>query len=204
LKSCGCGAHIQIPDFRRPRPGRVVGQVAAILFTMAVSEHLLAESPVGGLDEYQVKAAFLYNFAKFVEWPSGTFVGSKDPITICVYGHDPFGHALEQATAGRAIAGRSLAIRHIASVQEIAGCQILFMGTTESKRVVSILLDIHAPGILTIEESDASGADGEVINLRLEGEKVRFDINVEAADRAKLRISSRLLGLAHIIDARPR
>jgi hypothetical protein len=204
LKPCGCRAHIETPRFRRLRLGRAIGQVAALLAAMTVSEHLVGESPVGGLDEYHVKAAFLYNFAKFVEWPSGTFVNAKDPITICVYGHDPFGHSLEQAIAGRAIASRSLAIRNIASVQQIAGCQILFIGTTEAKRVVSILLDIHAPGILTIEESDASGADGEVINLRLEGDKVRFDINVEAADRAKLRISSHLLGLAHIVEARPR
>jgi hypothetical protein len=150
-------------------------------------------------DEYVVKAAFLYNFTKFVEWPASSFQSAGDPIAICVLGQDPFGHSLQDIVASRAIEGRPLVVRHVSGVNQGAGCHVLFVGSAENKRSSPILAELKTPGILTIGESDASAADGVVINFKLDGGKVRFDINVEAAERQKLRISSRLLSLAHIV-----
>jgi hypothetical protein len=184
----------------RHRPGWVIGRTAAFSFVVALGSCLIGASPEEALDEYQVKAAFLYNFAKFVQWPAGTFLSPNEPMAICVLGEDPFGHSLEDTVAGRAIEGRSLIVRHVSSIKLVAGCHVLFISSAEKRRSPPMLSDLGAPGILTIGESDAAAAGGAIINFRLEGGKVRFDINVEAAERQKLRISSRLLSLAHIVE----
>jgi len=105
----------------RLRRGRVVGRAAAVGLVMALGNCLTAGWSEQPFDEYQVKAAFLYNFVRFVEWPSEAFQSSNEPIAICVLGQDPFGRSLEDTVAGRTIEGRSLAIRHISSVKQVAG-----------------------------------------------------------------------------------
>lgn len=195
---------MEILDLGRCGIPRVVGCTAALLVLVSLGEPLAGGSPEDGLDEYQVKAAFLYNFAKFVEWPAGTFPTSKEPLAICVLGQNPFGHSLEDAVTGKAVEGRPLIIRYITNVKQITACQMLFIASAEGKRATPIIGAINTQGVLTIEDSDTDGTAGEVINLRLARGKVRFDINVEAAERAKLRISSRLLALARIIGPAPR
>jgi hypothetical protein len=176
------------------------GRAGAFGLVMALGNCLAAGSPEAPLDEYQVKAAFLYNFAKFVQWPTGTFQSPGDALAICILGEDPFGRSLADIVAGRTIEGRPLVVRHIASVKEGAACQILFVGSSENKRAAPPFADVKWPGVLTIGESNTPSADGAIINFRLDSGKVRFDINVEAAEREKLRISSRLLSLAHITE----
>jgi hypothetical protein len=185
---------------RRSRSHSALG-IAALGLLVTLENCFAADSPQDPADEYQVKAAFLYNFAKFVEWPPEAFKKSDEPITICILGLDPFGHSLEKTLAGRSVDGRSLAVSHISNVKQAAGCQMLFIGAAEDKRSPPILDGIVTPGVLTIGESDTSGADGVIINMRLDSGKVRFDINLAAADREKLKISSRLLSLAHIVGA---
>lgn len=152
-------------------------------------------------DEYQVKAAFVYNFAKFVQWPPDAWQSPAEPIAICILGPDPFGHWLEDTVVGKSIEGRTLSTRHISAIKQAVGCHILFVASAESKRAPSLLAELKTPGILTIGDSDGSGAEGVVINFKLDGGKVRFDINVDAAEREKLRISPRLLSLAHIVES---
>jgi hypothetical protein len=195
---------MEILDLGRCGLARTMGCIAALSVVIALGDPLTAGPSEDGLDEYQVKAAFLYNFAKFVVWPAGTFSTSREPLVICILGQNPFGHSLEEAVAGKAIDGRALIIRSIVNVKQIVACQVLFVASTESKRSMPIIGAISPPGVLTIEDSDAFGTEGEVINLRLDEGKVRFDINVQAAERAKLKISSRLLALAHIIGPAPR
>jgi hypothetical protein len=184
----------------RQRPGWVFGRIAAFGFVVALGSCLIGASPEEALDEYQVKAAFLYNFAKFVQWPAGTFLSPNEPMAICVLGQDPFGHSLEDTVEGRAIEGRPLIVRHVASIKLAAECHVLFISSAENRRSPPMLSDLRASGILTVGESNAPAADGPIINFRVEGGKVRFDINVDAAERQKLRISSRLLSLAHIVE----
>jgi hypothetical protein len=159
----------------------------------------LAVAQAQSADEYQVKAAFLYNFAKFVEWPAHAFKSPEDPVVICVMGRSPFGPLLEQAVSGKQIEGRPLAVREIAEIREAVACQILFVAAGEKKRVPAILDQIKTGAVLTVGETQNFAAAGGVINFKLEDGKVRIEVNVYAAERAKLRISSKLLSLAKIV-----
>jgi YfiR/HmsC-like len=157
---------------------------------------LIAASPVRPPDEYQVKAAFLYNFAKFVEWPSEAFESPGQSLVICVLGEDPFGHALEDAVSGRKVDGRAFAIRRISDGRQAHGCRILFVSSSEPRRALSALATLNETGLLTVGESDSATSAGMIVNFILEEGKVHFAINEAAAEREKLRLSSRLLSLA--------
>jgi hypothetical protein len=151
------------------------------------------------IDEYSVKAAFLYNFAKFVDWPAQTYKTSSDPISVCVLGENPFGGALEESVAGKSIEGRGLTVRSVRDTVHANGCQILFIGSSEKKRWRSILEELRPCGVLTVGETEEFIASGGVISFKLDGGRVRFQINVVAAEKGKLRISSKLLSLAEVV-----
>lgn len=156
-------------------------------------------APAQVLDEYQVKAAFLYNFAKFVEWPPEAFRTPKDPILVCVLGRNPFGNALEDAIRGKSIAGRTFAYRHVSDAESASACQILFVGWEESKHFRALLESLKPMGILTVGEAQGFAAGGGVINFKLDEGRVRFEINVDAAEHEQLHISAKLLSLAQIV-----
>jgi hypothetical protein len=156
-------------------------------------------APAQMLDEYQVKAAFLYNFAKFVEWPPEAFKTPKDPILVCVLGRNPFGNALEDAIRGKSIEGRAFAYRHVSDAESANACQILFVGWEESKHFRALLESLKPMGILTVGEAQGFAADGGVINFKLDEGRVRFEINVDAAEHEQLHISAKLLSLAQIV-----
>jgi hypothetical protein len=146
--------------------------------------------------EYQVKGAFLYNFAKFVEWPTSAFQSPTQPIALCILGRDPFGHWLKEIIEGRSVDGRALVLRHISNASEAGSCHMLFAGSLEPKRTWTALSAIRIPALLTIGDCATASEGGAIINFTLEGDHVRFEVNNEAAERGKLRISSRLLSLA--------
>ncbi len=150
-------------------------------------------------DEYRVKAAFLYNFVKFVEWPPQTFKSPSEAIVIGVLGKDPFGGALLAATAGKAFEGRSFQVREVGDAQQAAACQILFVSSSERKRFGLLFSQMGGHGVLTVGETDNFTAEGGVVNLKIEGGTVRLQINIEAAKREQLHISAKLLSLAEII-----
>ena len=153
------------------------------------------------LDEYQVKAAFLYNFAKFVEWPPEAFKTPKDPILVCVLGHNPFGNALEDAIRGKSIEGRTFAYRHVSDAESASACQILFVGWEESKHFRALLESLKPMGILTVGEAQGFATGGGVINFKLDEGRVRFEINLDAAEHEQLHISAKLLSLAQIVKS---
>jgi hypothetical protein len=150
-------------------------------------------------EEYRVKAAFLFNFAKFVEWPAQAFRTSTDPIAICVVGQNLFGSALNDAVSGKTVDGRTFLIRQISGDQTASGCQILFISSSERKRFHAILGEIKTAGVLTVGETDDFAVEGGIINFKIEDGRVCFQVNVDAADQARLRISSKLLSLAQIV-----
>jgi hypothetical protein len=161
----------------------------------------IAETRGQARDEYQVKAAFLYNFARFVEWPAEVFTGPADPIVTCILGKDPFGHWLKEAINGRSIEGRALTLRHIAGAAEAASCQILFVGSSEPKRVWAGLASVRR--VLTVGECGDASEGGAIVNFVIEDGKVRFEINTDAAELGKVRISSRLLSLTRLTRRSP-
>jgi len=151
------------------------------------------------VDEYQVKAAFIYNFAKFVEWPPHAFKSAADPIVVCVLGQNPFGNMLDAAVSGKAVEGRTFLVRQLSGEQSSAGCQILFVSSSERKHLHAILGEIKTGGVLTVGETDTFASEGGVINFKIEDGRVRFQVNVDAAEQARLRISAKLLSLAQIV-----
>jgi hypothetical protein len=156
------------------------------------------------VDEYQVKAAFVYNFAKFVEWPAGAFKNPGDPIVICVLGRSPFGQSLDQAIQGKQIDGRNLVIREVAEVRECAGCQLLFIAASAKKHLPAVLEFLKTGSVLTVGETANFATAGGIVNFKLDAGKVGLEINVRAAERARLRISAKLLSLARIVkDDKP-
>jgi len=162
-----------------------------------------ALAPGSPFDEYQVKAAFLYNFAKFVEWPLGTFANSSDPIVICIVGQNPFGSTLEDMVQGKKIGDRFFAVRRLPDTQQAGKCQILFIGAGEWKRTRALLDSVKGAAILTVGETDDFTALGGVVSFKLDGPRVRLQIAPEAGERGRLRISSKLLSLAEIVKRQP-
>jgi hypothetical protein len=170
------------------------------IFTTAIIAMLLAaRAPAQEVEEYQVKAAFLYNFAKFVEWPAQAFKTPQDPIAVCVLGHNPFGSALEDVMRGKSIEGRAFAFRKVTGLEEASSCQILFISSSEGKHFHSLYGNANPARILTVGEAQGFASAGGVINFKLDGGHVRFEINVSAAEHAQLQISSKLLSLAQIV-----
>ena len=143
--------------------------------------------------EYDVKAAILYNLLKFVEWPADAFAAANTPVAICVLGADPFGALLDDSVRGHQVGGRGIVVRRLTEVAP--GCHVLFISLSETRRLSMILDRLRTMSVLTVGEQEQFVDGGGIIELRTE-DRVRFAINVEAADRARLRLSARLLMLA--------
>jgi hypothetical protein len=161
---------------------------------------LVGGRPVQGqgsaASEYEVKAAFLYHFSQFVDWPEGTFKEANSPIVYCTLGEDPFHGALEASLSGKAVGERALRVQHFKQIEEIRGCQILFIGEGKQKRAASLATQLQGNPVLTVGESEHFIQEGGMIGFLFEENKIRFEVNLEAAEHAKLKLSSRLLGLA--------
>ena len=155
-----------------------------------------AKSPAS--QEYQVKAGFLFNFAKFIEWPADAFKDANNFLIIGIIGRDPFGDALD-VLEQKSIADRKILIRRFASVEDLQRCHILFISNSEKENLPNIFKAIRKWHILTVGEMKGFPQSGGMINFILVDNKIQFEINVDAAQRANLRISSQLLKLARIV-----
>jgi hypothetical protein len=151
-------------------------------------------APAQTAEEYAVKAVFLYNFAKFVDWPPAAFP-DPESLKICVLGDDPFGGSLQEV-AGEQVGSHKLKVTQTDSPSKPAGCQILFISRSEREHISQILAAVKGSPVLTVGDTKGFADDGVIINFILEGSKVRFEINTESADKAGIRISSKLLQLA--------
>jgi hypothetical protein len=150
-------------------------------------------------NEYQIKAAFLLNFAKYVKWPERVFPGTSSPIRIAVLGPDPFGKVLDDTLRGKTVGARKIEVRRFKTAQDIAECQILFVSTAESARLSKVLEQCQGKAVLVVGDCDKFAAHGGAIGLYIEDSKVRFEINPEAVKRSELEISSQLMKLARIV-----
>lgn len=148
--------------------------------------------------EYEVKAAFLYNFAKFVEWPAKPLADTSATIIIGVLGEDPFGGALE-TIKGKTIEGRQVVTKRFKTVRDLEFSHILFISSSEKEHLAEIMKTLKGMNVLTVGETERFVEVGGIINLYIESNKVRFEINVDNAERAGLRLSSRLLNVAKVV-----
>jgi YfiR/HmsC-like len=149
--------------------------------------------------EYQVKAAYLFNFAKFVEWPAGTFRTPNSPLVICVLGSNPFGSELEGSIAGKTVGGRRLEISHLPRDVDARSCQIVFIADSERAQIREILQRLTGTNALTVGDTSGFTDDGGMINFVWEDDRVRFEANVDAAEHAHLKLSARLLTVAKLV-----
>lgn len=173
-------------------------RLLASLVAFAASPRAGAESPAA-LTEYQVEAAFLYNFAKYVSWPTRAFAAATDPILIGILGDDPFGDDLVRAvTREKPVQGRSFRVVHARNAADLVRCHLVFISRSEDSRLAQHLASLRRAGspALTVGESPAFLAAGGAIRFVVEDKKVRFEINARAAEAAGISISSKLLSLA--------
>ncbi len=163
--------------------------IAAVL----IFSHAHAQHPKPS--EYEVKAAFIYNFAKFVEWPADI----DKTVTLCILGDSPFGAAIE-AIHGKPVGEKNMAVTRVKSDQQLKDCQILFISNSEKTRISQVLKNIGNSNVLTIGDTEGFGHQGVIINFYIEQDKVRFEINLESSIRANLKISSKLIKLGKLIE----
>src|SRR5271168_3927102 len=160
---------------------------------------LVAVAQAQSASEYQVKAAFLFNFARFVEWPSDAFLGADSPLQICILGQDPFGRDFEQMIEDKTVSGHRIEIAHPEGVPQARACQILFISTSEKAHLPSILQGLKGASVLIVGDTPGFAALGGAINFVLDDSRVRFEINLKAAELAHLKISARLLTVAKVV-----
>ena len=174
--------------------GLLVSAVSLCLVTGAAQE----KSP----SEYEVKAAYLLNFAKFAEWPADAFAGEAAPIIVGILGHDPFGELLDRTLANQKIGKRGLEIRRGARLQDLGTCHLLFVSESETERVEQAIAGARTQGVLTVSEFASFASLGGAIGFYVEEKRVRFEVNLRAAEKNGIRLSSKLLKLARIVKDR--
>lgn len=185
------------------RAARTLGAcAAAVLISASAVSPSQAQSEVQA-SEYRVKAAFLYKFGGYIEWPGGAFVRADSPVTIGVMGAEGLADELVQIVAGRNLNGRPVSVRRLRAGDSIAGLHVLFIGRAEGGRLAEILAAAKGQPLLTVTESAQALELGSVINFVMVDDKVRFDVALVPADLGSLKISARLLSVARKVVSRP-
>jgi hypothetical protein len=170
-----------------------------VLSAWLLSGGLSAQPEAPG--EYQLKAVFLFNFAQFVEWPPQAFADAQTPLVIGVLGRDPFGAYLDETVRGERVNNRSLVVQRYGRVEDIDTCHILFISRSEGDRLEEILARLRGRSILTVADAEGFALPGVMIGLVTVENKIRLRINLEGAQAASLRISSKLLRAAEIVSS---
>ncbi len=173
--------------------------VLAFLFAVTQCAALADTAPS---KEYGLKAAFLFNFAGFVEWPARAFAAPDAPLEVAVLGDDPFHGVLEETVRGEKVAGHAFTVRHYHAVAEIQNCHILFISAAEADNIDAVLATLKGRAILTVSDAKDFAARGGMIQFVTENNRIRLRINLEAAKAAQLVLSSKLLRPAEIIQGK--
>jgi YfiR/HmsC-like len=201
--------HGSVPDqdvphcfgFRRHLP-LWLRPIVAIAVSIPLCTPVLQAQPPK-VSEYQVKATYLYNFARFVQWPENSDAVKGDSFSICVLGRDPFGRTLDSILAGETLDGKPLAAKRISTPRDAGDCRILFISSTEQDHLKEILDALDESSILTVSDMPEFSRRGGMIQFVLEGDRVRFEINLTKAETAKLILSSELLKVATSVRRGP-
>ena len=194
---------------RRLYPGRKARRTPAfrVRLTTLVLAWALAGFPCSWAQrpkpsDYQVKAAYLYNFGRFIEWPR-VVTAKSGPFTVCVLGQDPFGSTLDATMAGETIAGRNVVAKRSSTPEESVNCEILFLSAAEAGRLNKIMEDLDKAAVLTVSDMPQFAQRGGMIQFVLEGNRVRFEVNLTATQHAGLTLSSDLLKVATAVRKNP-
>jgi hypothetical protein len=193
--------HSIIPHHRTASGYRAWGFVLAVVWIALVRA---APGNAVRLPEYRLKAVFLFNFAKFVEWPGADSVESaaghsSQVLSIGILGEDPFGDAFD-AIEGQWVGGRRLEIKRADRLRDLEACQILFVPSAEEKRLERVAIHFQGRNALLVGETQGFALRGGMINFYYQGNKIRFEVNVDAIEETDLKISAKLLKLARIVQ----
>lgn len=162
---------------------------------LSVTGSMNAQRP----SEYQVKAAFLFNFTKFVEWPAKAFPDSSAPLIIGIIGDDPFGDALPQMIQGETARGRQIKIQRFKENEDWRGCHVLFLSRSAADQTDRILQQLQRLSVLTVGETEDFARQGGMIGFTIVDKSIRFDVNLRAIEVTELKVSSRLLAVARAV-----
>lgn len=200
----------------RPRPSSIIAPIivgskscrmlfrsGALIFVMLVAVLITAVSVNAGdrfASEYQIKAAYIYNFAAFTEWSTDSFDGPESPLAIGVLGNDPFGNALDDAIKDKTVEGRRLVVKRSSHIRDLERCQVLFICESEESRMVKDLEAVADRKMLTVSDIDGFAKRGGVVGFTYNDGKVGFEVNIKRAKAARIKISSKMLKLAHVVD----
>ncbi|MSU57808.1 MAG: YfiR family protein [Pedosphaera sp.] len=157
------------------------------------------EEKSAGVGEYQVKAAFLYNFTQFTDWPASAFASTNAPIVIGIVGEDPFGKTMDEVVSGEVVRGRLLVLKRLGADEDLRGCHVLFISRSAKERLPAMLSQLKGSPVLTVSDLNGFGQQGGMVNLLLVNKTVKMEINQAAAEEAGLQISAKLLKLARIV-----
>jgi hypothetical protein len=181
----------------RWRRAYVAVLLVAVLFPPAIYENCAGQTPT----EYQVKAAFLFNFLKFVEWPGDAAVDPQAKWVIGIVGDTPVSYQLSYLFAGKNVMGRDVQVKQFQEADNLRSCNILFIGSAERKRLPFILAGLHGSNVLTVGDMDHFIESGGMVQFVDEDSHVRISIDVGATSRAHLKVSSKLLALARTVTS---
>jgi hypothetical protein len=175
--------------------------IAAAFLLWSIAAAAAAESAAS--KEYQIKAAFLFKFARFVEWPPSSFAQSDSPLCIGILGEDPFGSTLDDMLRGEEVRGRPLITRRSGQVEDLTGCHIVYISSSEAPRIGTILTKLSSEPVLTVSDIDGFADRGGCIRLGVDGNKIRFDINPPVLQQHRLKAVAQLLSLGKVVTTDP-
>jgi len=178
-------------------------QFAAMTFGLVLFGSYNLSAQATKITEYQVKAAYLANFGRFAEWPASVAVDKSESFNICVLGQDPFGADLDAAVAGETIGRAHVLAKRISKPQDAVDCRILFISSSEASQWKEILTALRTLSVLTVSDIPQFARRGGIIQFLLDGNRVRFDINLTATERVGVKLSSELLKLAVTVSRSP-
>jgi hypothetical protein len=188
---------------KRPRPGgatRLPSRAHGLRLALALMVATFATASVASAqsvaNEYEVKAAYLYNFSKFVEWPRTASLSPPDDFPICVLGRDPFGAALDGVVAGTTVDEHAVVVRRIGGTKEAAACRVVFVSASEEPRLAEVLAGLKGYPVLTVSDCAGFSRRGGMIQFVTDGNRVRFEVNVAPAEKVGLTLRSDLLKVA--------
>jgi len=185
-------------------PGSLPRLFLALWLTVSIGFQAQGQ-PISTSLEQKVKAAYLFNFTKYVEWPPKAFSRAADPILIGVLGVDPLGPLLEETIGDRQVGGRKVQIKRSRKAQDLRSCHMVLISSSERSRLAEIFRELGGTFALTVSDIPQFSGNSGMITFVLENETVRFDINLENAQRAGLKINARLLNTArNVLPRRPR
>lgn len=176
-----------------------VSRFLYLFFVMVVA--LFCQPPASGAEtgrEYQVKAAFFYHFANFVDWPASTFKNTKGKLRICVIGKDPFGKSLETTLANKSVRSHSFEIRRNPPTQQLSDCHLLYLPASASSKLLALGHQMAKKDVLTVGETHKFMQQGGMVQFFVDDQKIRFAINTHVINQTNLQVSSKLLRLAKI------